>query len=109
MKKNISLDALSAQATCILNTFGTEELTEFIRETAELYELLHMTAEEELEFAADKFEGNLRDAREVKLLRTIYLLSKLIDRHHKSFKKIYTHYSGFWKLLEKRARLESTP
>ena len=108
MTNKLSLEKLSKQATSILNIIGSVALVEFIHDTSELYDLLHMNEEEEQKFSDDNFGGDLTYSREVKLIRSIYILSKLIDKNHRTFKKIHSKHQGFWKLVEKKAEIDNS-
>lgn len=94
------LKELSKKATYVLNAIGEDALVDIIKDTSELYDLLHLTEDEEKAFAHENFNGDIHEARNVRVIRTVYVLSKMIDKNYKTFKKIYCKYGGLWKEME---------
>lgn len=91
--------ALSDDVNGILEIFGPDDLTNFLRITWELYDLYGR--DEEGDWVEDSV--GIENVDEVRLARTAYILSALADMFSKPMVKINRRYPGFHKLAEKLA------
>lgn len=99
-------DDVSLEATAMINMIGIDPLIDFLRDSVEIFDLLHMSEEEAQLFANTYSDGDLEQANKIKVVRTVYILSKMVHKHYRMLKKLHSRHSMFWEKLEKIAEQE---
>ncbi len=85
-------------------TWGGRELIQLLRDVIPLFQLYDV--QDERDWVEE--EVGKENEREVRLLRTIYLVSKLSDRHAGKLCLLNTKFKGLWiKMEQKTKEIES--
>ena len=93
MKKRKSLEV---EINEFLQVWGLEQLQEFINDVFPLFDLYNV--DEENDWVKDHVgEENTTNVR---LIRTVYLISKIAEHHASAFCKIKMEHRNIWERLE---------
>jgi len=103
MKQN-KKHTIEYQINSFLEDFGCNDLISFLRDIIPLFELYDVDDEDD--WVKDKV-GELNE-RNVRLIRTVYLMSKIADFHAGKLCTLKTKYKELWKKMEKSDGMEET-
>lgn len=81
-----------------LNYFDCQKLTSFLRDIIPLFELYDVEDEDDWVKEAVGEENE----RNVRLIRTVYLMSKIAENHSGALASIRVNYKDLWRRLEKK-------
>lgn len=81
-----------------LNYFDCQKLTSFLRDIIPLFELYDVEDENDWVKEAVGEENE----RNVRLIRTVYLMSKIAENHSGALASIRVNYKDLWRRLEKK-------
>lgn len=90
--------SLEVQINEFLNYFDCQKLTAFLRDIIPLFELYDVEDEDDWvkEAVGEDNERNVR------LIRTVYLMSKIAENHAGVLASIKINYKNFWQRLEQK-------
>lgn len=77
------------------------DIIEFLRSTIPLFELYDV--EDEDDWVEKEVGGDEENVRNVRLIRTVYLISKIAETHAAKLCKINFHFKHLWKRMEKQS------
>ncbi len=90
-----------------LNIWNVKELISFLNNIIPLCELYDV--DENDDWVEKELKENSDHIRNVRLIRTVYLLSKIAENHSGLLVMSKIHHKNLWKRLEKEVSIEETP
>jgi hypothetical protein len=95
-------NTLENEIKSILGIYGANELISLIEDTYELFELYNIDEQDDW----IREEVGEEKTRDIRLIRTAYLLSRLAEHHGEFLKKIVKHAPKFYIKAESLAKQE---
>lgn len=92
----MSKKTLELEINEFLEVWGSEQLISFVKDLIPLFELYHV--DEDDDWLRDQV-GQF-DKRNVRLIRTVYLMSQIAERHSAKLCHINARFKNIWKRLE---------
>ncbi len=91
-----NIDGIEKQLNDLLELWGKDEMTSFLRDIIPLFELYNINEEDDWvrEAVGQEDEINIR------LIRTLYLISKIADNHSGRLCAIKIKHPKLWKKME---------
>lgn len=86
-----------------LNYFDCQKLTSFLRDIIPLFELYDVEDEDDWVKEAVGEENE----RNVRLIRTVYLMSKIAENHSGTFASLKIRHKDLWQRLEKNKMVDN--
>lgn len=91
---------LEEQINNFLDVWDEKKTSDFFRDILPLFKLYNITEEDD--WLADEVGGDEENVRTIRLLRTVYLMSKLISHFSPVFCELNIIYKGLWEKMEKQ-------
>lgn len=88
---------IQSEINDFLQYFDSKKMVNFLRDIIPLFELYDV--EDEDDWVKDAVGEE--DERNVRLIRTVYLMSKIAENHSGVLASIRLHYKEIWKRIEK--------
>jgi len=81
-----------------LDLWNFKEMSSFL---SDIIHLLHLyDVDEQDDWVREAVGGSEENVQTVRLIRTVYLLSKIADKHASKLCKVNVHFKNLWKRLE---------
>jgi hypothetical protein len=90
---------LEEQINDFLDVWDCKQLTSFLRDIIPLFELYDVDDEDD--WLERDVGGDAENVRTIRLLRTVYLISKIVSNFSPVFCKINSEFRDLWKKIEK--------
>lgn len=97
-RKTVSLEE---EINFFLDKWDVKQLMSYLKDTVSLIELYNVTEEDD--WLKDRVDDK-DDIQNVRLIRTVYLLSKVADAHSGVFCHLKMNFNGLWKRIDKAGR-----
>lgn len=95
--------SLEEEINVFLEEWDSEQMVSFLRETIALFELFDIEDEDDW---VKEVVGE-ENSREVRMIRAVYLISRIAEFHSAKLCKLNIHFKGLWRKMEKvRSDLE---
>lgn len=92
---------LEEEINKFLEIWGCREIISFLRDIIPLFELYDV--EDEDDWVEKKVGGGEENVRTVRLVRTVYLMSRIAEFHAGKLCFINIHFKNLWKKMEKNS------
>jgi len=87
-----------------LDDWGCKEMTSFLRDIIPLFELYDV--EDEDDWVEQTVGGDEENVRTVRLIRTVYLVSRIAEFHAGKLCSMKIKYKDLWRRMEKEGTVE---
>lgn len=94
--------SLEEEVNKFLELWDLDQIRSLLGELAHIYELYDVGEDDWVQ----QVVGDEEDARLVRLIRTVYLVSRLADFHAGRLVRIRTEFRGLWKRMEDQKCVE---
>lgn len=98
--------SLEEEINEFLNDWDFRSLTNFLRDIIPLFELYDV--EDEDDWVEKAVGGDAENVRTVRLIRTVYLVSRIAEFHAGKLCSINIKYKNIWKKMEKQGLGQQT-
>ena len=88
--------SIENEINSFLMVWGSEELSSFLQDSLPLFELYDV--DENSDWVEDVV--GKEDAQNVRLIRTVYLVSRLAEHHAEGLSKLNNEFKDLWKRME---------
>ena len=85
-----------------LDVWGAEELNGFFRDIIPLFQLYNV--EEDDDWVARAVAGDTEEARTLRLIRTVYLVSRIAEFHAGKLCRLNCSFNSLWKKIEQQSQ-----
>lgn len=92
--------SLESEINEFLETWDCNKQISFLRDIIPLFELYELDNEDDW---VTKIDGDEEDQRNVRLIRTVYLVSRIAEFHAGKLCSINIRFKGLWEKMEKQA------
>lgn len=82
-----------------LQMWGCDEMVSFLKDIVPLFELYDVNEEDD--WVREETGGDFEYVRNIRLIRTVYLVSKIAAHHAGDFCKLNIEFRDLWKRMEK--------
>lgn len=90
------VETLESELNDMMQLWGREEMTSFLRDIIPLFELYNVSEDSDWVLDAVGLENEIN----IRLLRTVYLISKIADNHSGRLCSIKIKHPKLWKKME---------
>ncbi len=97
---------LEEEINSFLETWDCKQLTNFLRDIIPLFELYDV--EDEDDWLEEAVGGDEENVRTVRLIRTVYLVSRIAEFHAGKLCTINVNFRNLWKKMEKQGLGQQT-
>lgn len=84
--------------------WGCKELTSFLRDIIPLFELYDV--EDEDDWVEKTVGGDAENVRTIRLIRTVYLVSRIAEFHAGKLCTINVNFKNLWQKMQKQGMVE---
>lgn len=90
---------LEEEVNSFLEIWDCRQIIQFLRDVIPLFELYDV--DEVDDWVKNAVGGDNRNVQTVRLIRTVYLVSKISENHSAKLCYLKIHFKGLWERLEK--------